>query len=273
MAEPLVLDGLWTEIEPLLPKHPPSPLGGAPRKPDRACLEGIVHVLKTGTQWQQLPQCDLWPSGSTCWRRFKEWTLAGVWPQLHRRLLNLLGVAGEIDLDHVVVDSASLRAKKGGEHTGPNPVDRGKNGSKRHIISDAQGVPLIVTTTPANIRDEAPFIGMLDTLPPIKMPSGQPRYQPSAAVGDRGYGFPFIIAQVIHRHIKSLLALRGSPHGSGLGKIRYVIERTMSWIGSFRRIDHCYERTGSHWQAFNELACCIICANKLRKIRRERRAA
>ena len=113
MAKPLVSDELWNQIESLLPSHPPDPRGGAPRKPDRPCLEGIVHVLRTGTQWQRLPRCDLWPSGSTCWRRFSEWTSNGVWPQLHRRLLNLLGVAGAVDLNTVVVDSASVRAKKG----------------------------------------------------------------------------------------------------------------------------------------------------------------
>ena len=113
MAEPLVQDELWTQIEPLLPRHAPDPRGGAPRVPDRPCLEGIVHVLRTGTQWQRLPRCDRWPSGSTCWRRFTEWSRCGVWTQLHRKLLNLLGGAGAVDLDTVVVDSASVRAKKG----------------------------------------------------------------------------------------------------------------------------------------------------------------
>lgn len=119
MAEPLVSDVLWNEIELLLPKHAPNPKGGAPRKPDRPCLEGIAHVLRTGTQWQRLPRCDLWPSGSTCWRRFTEWTICGVWPQLHRRLLNLLGSAGAVDLETVVVDSASVRAKKGASTPDP----------------------------------------------------------------------------------------------------------------------------------------------------------
>jgi transposase len=117
-AAPRVSDELWGEIEPLLPKHPRNPKGGAPRKPDRPCLEGIVHVLRTGCQWQELPESPLWPSGSTCWRRFAEWTRCGVWPQLHRRLLNLLGVAGAVDLDRVVVDSASVRAKKGARTPG-----------------------------------------------------------------------------------------------------------------------------------------------------------
>jgi transposase len=119
MAEPLVSDELWDEIEPLLPKHPPDPRGGAPRKPDRPCLEGVVHVLRTGTQWQRLPRTDRWPSGSTCWRRLREWTGAGVWPQLHRRLLNLLGSAGAVDPETVVVDSASVRAKKGARTPAP----------------------------------------------------------------------------------------------------------------------------------------------------------
>jgi transposase len=119
MAEPSVSDEFWNEIEPLLPKHSPDPRGGAPRKTDRPCLEGIVHVLRTGTQWQRLPKSDLWPSGSTCWRRFTEWTRYGVWTQLHRRLLNLLGTAGAVDLQQVVVDSASVRAKKGARTPGP----------------------------------------------------------------------------------------------------------------------------------------------------------
>jgi transposase len=131
MAEPLVSNELWNQIQPLLPVHPPDPRGGAPRISDRSCLEGILYVLKTGCQWQHLPRTDRWPSGSTCWRRFSEWTAAGVWPQLHRKLLDCLGRAGNIDLSRVVVDSASVRAKKGGLTPDPAPwiaVKMGVNG-------------------------------------------------------------------------------------------------------------------------------------------------
>ena len=121
MSQPLVCDELWNQIEPLLPQHPLDLRGGAPRKPDRSCLEGILHVLKTGCQWQLLPPCALWPSGSTCWRRFAEWSKTGVWPQLHRMLLNVLGRAGQIDLSVAVVDSASVRAVKGGRTLDPIP--------------------------------------------------------------------------------------------------------------------------------------------------------
>jgi transposase len=121
MRQALVCDELWSHVEPLLPRHLPDPRGGAPRTPDRPCLEGILYVLKTGCQWQMLPSCELWPSGSTCWRRFAEWTAAGIWPQLHRLLLNALGVAGQIDLSVAVVDSASTRAVKGGRTAVPTP--------------------------------------------------------------------------------------------------------------------------------------------------------
>jgi hypothetical protein len=141
------------------------------------------------------------------------------------------------------------------------------------LITEAGGLPLLLAITPANVRDEMPFIEMLDTLPPIKMPSGRSRYLPDAAMGDRGYGFKWIIAQVTQRRIESLLAERGSPHGSGMGKVRYVVERTMSWMTGFRRIDHCFEATGRNWIAFNELACCLICANRLRSIKTRKLAA
>ena len=160
-------------------------------------------------------------------------------------------------------------------------MDRAKNGCKRHLITDAQGVPLLIECTPANVRDDVPFVGMLDAMPPVKMPGpGPARYKPDAALGDAGYGFLHIIPQVVERGIAAMLAPRKQPgrpepvvHGSGLGKVRYVVERTVAWLANFRRIAQCYGRTGSAWQAFNELACCVICANKLRKLNDQKMAA
>jgi transposase len=146
-----------------------------------------------------------------------------------------------------------------GAHTGPNPTDRAKNGCKRHVITDANGVPLVVSTTPANVRDEQPAIELLKSIPPIRQPRGRPRRKPDALMGDRGYGFPSVIAAGVAMNIISLLAPRGSEHGSGLGKQRYVVERTLSWFGNYRRIKFCYEKTGVSFQAFHDLAATLIC--------------
>jgi transposase len=121
MAKKRVSKALWSAIAPLLPEHKSSPKGGRPPVPDRACLEGIIFVLKTGMPWQMLPTELGYGSGSTCWRRFRAWTQSGVWPELHRRLVRVLGRRGRINLERAVIDSASVRALKGGRIPGRTP--------------------------------------------------------------------------------------------------------------------------------------------------------
>ena len=122
MATELLPDELWQEIEPLLPPPPPpSPKGGRPPVDNRKALTGIVFVDRTGIPWQMLPTEAFGVSGSSCWRRFDEWTKAGIWPELHRRLLDRLGKAGGVDLGRVVVDSQSVRALRGARTPGPTP--------------------------------------------------------------------------------------------------------------------------------------------------------
>jgi len=120
---PDLTDELWGAIAPHLPARPKdhNPKGGRPRADDRACLRGIVYLLREGCRWQSIPSLSLdCPSGSTCWRRFRDWTAAGVWDEAHLQLLDLLGEEGVLDLRYIVVDSASCRAQKGGYI--PDPI-------------------------------------------------------------------------------------------------------------------------------------------------------
>ena len=122
MAKPLVTDELWAEIEPLIPKHPPRPKGGRPPVGDREALTGILFVLRTGIPWEYLPQEMGCGCGMTCWRRLRDWQAAGVWDRLHRRLLDKLHAADQIDWSRAVVDSGSVRAV--GEAKEPAPIPR-----------------------------------------------------------------------------------------------------------------------------------------------------
>ena len=106
-------DELWEAIEPLLPKEPPKPKGGRPRVSDRAALTGIIFVLKSGIPSEMLPQEMGCGSGSTCWRRLRDWEEAGVWEELHRVLLERLGQGDKIDWSRALLDSASVPAKRG----------------------------------------------------------------------------------------------------------------------------------------------------------------
>jgi transposase len=115
MAVELLPDELWSQIEPLLPPPPvPSPRGGRPPVDNRAALREIIFINRTGIRWQMLPREVFGVSGSSCWRRLRDWTRLKVWSQVHRRLLNELGRRGGVDLARAVVDSQSVRAVKGG---------------------------------------------------------------------------------------------------------------------------------------------------------------
>jgi len=123
-----VPDVLWEEIEPLIPRperryrYP-----GRKRFAERACLEGILYVLRHGIPWKDLPRLEGWPSGKTCWRRLDEWERAGVWRMVMERLQSRLAEADAIDWERAIVDASLVAAKKGAakraraRQTGVNP--------------------------------------------------------------------------------------------------------------------------------------------------------
>jgi transposase len=122
-----------------------------------------------------------------------------------------------------------------------------------------------VRTTPANTRDDQVALQVLVGMPRIPGRYGRPRTKPKILQGDAGYGFPVLATLIRMLGVKPLLTPRGKakPHGSGLGKTRYVVERTLSWFGNFRRLKFCYEKSGAHFQAFHELAAAILCAKRI----------
>jgi transposase len=130
MAKPLVSDELWAVVAPLLPRHRPRDprKPGRRRGPDRACLTGIVFVLKTGIQWEDLPQEMGGGSGMTCWRRLRDWQAAGVWRGLHRVLLHRLADAGKIDWSRASAAAARVPATGGAPRRGRTPSTGARRG-------------------------------------------------------------------------------------------------------------------------------------------------
>jgi transposase len=265
MAKPLVTDELWERIRPLLPPPKPRRFRFPGRKPidDRKCLTGILFVLKTGINWEDLP-CEMGcGSGMTCWRRLRDWTGAGVWQRLHEVLLAELEGADQIDWNRAVIDSSFVRARGGGEQTGPSPVDRRKKGSKHTVVTDAHGVPLAATTTAANVPDVVPMIPLVDAIPPVRGKPGRPRRRPRSLYGDRGFDSDEHRRQLRRRGIRPFIARRWTEHGSGLGTIRWVVERTLSWLHGFGRLRVRKDRAAPIHQAFLTLGCALICLRLL----------
>jgi transposase len=123
----------------------------------------------------------------------------------------------------------------------------------------------VVLVGPANRRDEQLVGPVLWLMHAVLLAAGLPR--PGALRADRGYGFPWSIALVLAWAMRAVIAPRGSPHGSGLGRTRFVVERTHAWFSRFRRLAQCYERTREHAQGLHTLAACVICARRLRATR------
>lgn len=260
MAKPLVTDELWERIEPLIPERKrTTSKGGRPPVANRAALTGILFVLKTGIPWKFLPREMGCGSGMTCWRRLRDWQAAGVWDRLHEALLAELHASDKIDWSRATVDSGTVRAVGGGEETGPNPTDRGKPGSKHHVITDANGVPLQVETTPANRHDIMQLLSLVVNIPPVKGQPGHPRSRPDELYADRAYDCEGARELLRWLGIEPFTPKRNTEHGSGLGKRRWVSERTISWLHNFRRLRTRYDRRIDIHNGFVAFAKCMIC--------------
>src|SRR5262249_56650121 len=97
----------------------------------------------------------------------RRWHRAGVWLELHAVLLAELNGADKIDWSRALIDASFAKAPEGGEDTGPNPTDRGKSGSKHHLMTDAQGIPLSATVTAANVNEVTQALVVLTVIPPV----------------------------------------------------------------------------------------------------------
>jgi transposase len=115
-------DELWRRIGASIPRHPPDPRGGRKRIPDRTAMSGILYRLRTGCQWDAIPK--EFGSGSTCYRRFVEWQEAGVFRKMHVEMLRFYDEKRGIDWTWSSLDSAIVKAPKGGTRPGPTrPIE------------------------------------------------------------------------------------------------------------------------------------------------------
>lgn len=156
--------------------------------------------------------------------------------------------------------------KKGGEETGPNPTDRGKPGSKRHLVVDRNGLPLTVFLTAANVHDSVVFEDVLESIDPIKRRGpGRPRTRPCKLHADKAYDCRRCRAYLRRRGILGRIARKGIESSTTLGRHRWVVERTIAWLNRCRRLTIRYERDADLHLAFLDLGCALIAFKFLQK--------
>jgi transposase len=261
MVKPLVSDALWERVQVLLPPPKPRRFRFPGRKPldFRAVLTGIIFVLKTGIDWEDLPAELGWGCGKTCKHYLKVWQRSGVWEQLHQLLLIDLQEADQIDWSRAAADSTKARALGGGDDTGPNSTDRGKLGTKHHVLTDAQGIPLATRVTGANVADVTQLLPLVDSIPDLSGEHGDQPTKPEEAYADRAYDSEPHREQLRERGIDPKIPKRRTKHGSGLGIYRWVVERTNSWLHSFKKLRLRTDPDGVVHKALVSLGSALIC--------------
>lgn len=152
--------------------------------------------------------------------------------------------------------------KKGGSLTGPSPVDRGKKGSKIHILSEAEGIPLVVGLSAANTHDSTMLRPMVEAIPAVKSRRGPRRRKPGRLRADKGYDSAAHRCWLRERRIVPRIARRGIDRNDRLGRHRWKIERTLAWLTGYRRLTIRYERQAEHFTGFLQLAAAITCFKK-----------
>ena len=145
--------------------------------------------------------------------------------------------------------------------TGPNPTDRGKLGTKRHVLTDGQGIPLSVVITAANTHDMKAAISVLDYIV-VKRPSSKINKEKQNLCLDKGYDFQEIKDGVIKKVYLPHIRHRGervlTNHFHHHRSRRWVVERTNSWHNRFRKLLIRYEKRLENYFALVCLGCCIL---------------
>ena len=155
---------------------------------------------------------------------------------------------------------------KGGAEVGPNPTDRGRPGTKRHLVTAAQGTPLGTTLSGANRNDSRMLASTLDAVPGIRAKHrGRPRRRPDKLHADKGYDHRRCGRECRARGIQPRIARRGVESSARLGRHRWVVERTFAWLARFRRLTVRYERRADLHLALTTLACAVICLRQVRR--------
>ena len=146
----------------------------------------------------------------------------------------------------------------GGDHTGPNPTDRGKLGCKHHVIVDQRGLPLAAQLSAANVHDSRLLQPLVRALPEVSGLTGRPRKRPTKLHADKGYDYRCHRKWLRLKGIAPRIARRGIESKEHLGRWRWVVERTLGWLHRFRRLRIRYERRADIHQGFLSLACAVI---------------
>jgi putative transposase len=257
---------LWRCVRRLLPKHPLSVKGGRPRADERAVLNGIWYVKWTGCQWKAIDKSWFGVCSSTLHARFQEWQQVGVFLKVMMLMVRFYARRKGIRWLWQAVDSKACPAPLGGSDTGKSPVDRGKRGSKIHLLVDQDGAPLAVRISGANVHDKWLADEVIIS---IVIPRPDPDQVEQHVCMDKGYDYSDVhqfveleryIVHIKHRRRRGEPIIEDCPvpGETQFPARRWVVERTLGWLAKRRSIRIRWCKKADNWLGFIQLACAHI---------------
>jgi transposase len=263
MADARMPEKFFELARPMLPaEQQPGLQGGRPPVGHYTVLKVIWFVLVTGCRWKDVPT-EMGCCGETARTRLQGWERMGIWGHLHQLLLTLLRQENELHLETAIIDSTQVRAFGGGDATGPSPVDRRKKGTKFTLLVDRDGVPLVIRAVAANRSDHLEIMPAVVSFPAVPGKPGRPRTHPDKLYADAGYDCEATRSLLRWLGIEPHIRHRHGAHGSHLGRVRWVVERTISWIKGLRRMRVRYDRSALSIDAWTSIAAAAVCLSIL----------
>jgi Transposase DDE domain len=248
-----LLEPLWDQFAALLPEHVDThPLGcHNPRTPDRVVFDHVIAALVHGSGYERIasPGC----SDRTIRRRVTYWAHLGIAEQIHALALKAYDRMIGLELDELSVDGCITKAPCGGETAGRSPVDRGKQGLKRSVATEATGVPLGIVSAGAN-RHDSPLLA-----PTLQAADEQVGGLPEQANVnlDRGYDSDKTRAALEELGLTGKIARKGVPAPIQAGK-RWVVERSHAWMNGFGKLRRCTEKRSRVVDFYLYLSAAIV---------------
>src|SRR4051812_11011594 len=231
------------------------PLGtGRPPMPTIKVVETLRFFVREGVQWRERRATAKRACGATLRRRLEDWSAVALLRRVHVALLRMVRSGPEVAAQDVVVDSCSVRAKRGGELTGRNPTDRG--GTKYHVVVATDGLPLGAIPSAANVHDTRLFPHLLHLA--LAVCAAIAKLYADAAY-DSADNRRLCLGHGIQPYIRQI----GEAHGSGLGRVRSVVEHDCAWLLANKRLDRRQDRLGHIILALLTAACIFIIANRI----------
>lgn len=256
---------LWKLLKKHLPKEPKIRKRGRPRVNNRDVLDGIWHILWTGSQWKSIEKEWFNVSSSVLHERFQTWQTQGLFEKLFKKMVKYYARECKIGWKWQSIDSMMSPSPLGGSQTGKNPTDRGKLGSKIHLLVDERGAPIAIFVTGANEHDKWSADDLIIHIV-AKRPHSEQHF-----CADKGYDYEdvhqFVGLRNYIEHIKHRRRRNEPqeecpvPGEKSFPARRWVVERTFGWLSKRRSIATRWCKKPQNWLAFVHMACAQILLN------------